>query len=109
MSDFPSEKLPMADIRQQFELAKNDLRLALMFAKLSSTAYSMGRLQHAWDARAKAEAVRQRAVAQLMGALADDDKSVGSMLAEVQTALAGLPSSRSPHFWAPLTVRRSAV
>jgi hypothetical protein len=96
------------NIQQEVELAKSELKLALMFAKVSSTAYSMGRLQHASDARSKAEAVRSRAIAQLTGAVAIGDVAVGSMLDEVQEALACLPSSSEPHFWTRFTVRRSA-
>src|SRR6266849_3227959 len=96
------------NIQQEVELAKNELKLALMFAKVSSAAYSMGRLQHASDARSKAEAVRSRAVAQLTGAVAIGDIVVGSMLDEVQEALACLPSSSEPHFWTRCTLRRSA-
>jgi hypothetical protein len=96
------------NMQQEVELAKNELKLALMFAKVSSAAYSMGRLQHASDARSKAEAVRSRAVAQLTGAVAIGDVAVGSMLDEVQEALACLPSSSDPHFWARFTLRRSA-
>ena len=94
--------------RREVELAKNELKLALMFAKVSSAAYSMGRLQHASDARSKAEAVRSRAVAQLTGGIAVADVAVESMLDEVQEALACLPSSNEPHFWTRLTARRSA-
>ena len=97
------------NIQQEVELAKTELRLALMFAKVSSAAYSTGRLQHASDARSKAEAVRSRAVAQLTGAVAIGDVAVGSMLDEVQEALACLPSSSEPYFWTRFTVRRSAV
>jgi hypothetical protein len=98
-----------SDARQQFELAKKELQLALMFAKVSSAAYSQGKLQHAWDARSKAEAVRARAVAQLVGAVAAGDEAIDTMLGEVQDALATLPSGTEPYLRARPAVRRSAV
>jgi hypothetical protein len=97
------------DARQQFELAKKELQLALMFAKVSSSAYSQVKLQHAWDARSKAEAVRARAVAQLVGAVAAGDEAIDTMLGEVQDALATLPSGTEPYLRARPAVRRSAV
>ena len=98
-----------SEARQQFELAKKELQLALMFAKVSSAAYSQGKLQHAWDARSKAEAVRARAVAQLVGAVAAGDEAIDTMLGEVQDALATLPSGTEPYLRARPAVRRSAV
>lgn len=97
------------DAQQQFELVKKELQLALMFAKVSSSAYSQGKLQHAWDARSKAEAVRARAFAQLVGAVAAGDKAIDTMLGEVQDALASLPSGSEPHWWTRGTIRRTAV
>jgi hypothetical protein len=99
---------PSSETQRQFELAKNELQLALMFAKVSSTAYSQGRLQHAWDARSKAEAVHARAVAQLVGVVSTENKAIESMLGELHEALADLPSSAEPHLWRS-AVRRSAV
>ena len=93
--------------QQTLKSVENELKLALTFVKISSTAYSRGKLQHASDARSKAEAVRSRAVAQLIESLsADEDSaaSVQSMLNEVQSALANLPSSIHPI----LGVRRAA-
>jgi hypothetical protein len=97
------------DAQQQFELAKKELQLALMFAKVSSSAYSQGKLQHAWDARSKAEAVRARAVAQLVGAVAAGDKAIDAMLGEVHDALASLPSGSEQHLWTRSAIRRTAV
>jgi hypothetical protein len=97
------------DAQQQFELAKKELQLALMFAKVSSSAYSQGKLQHAWDARSKAEAVRARAVAQLVGAVAASDEALDAMLGEVQDALATVPSGSEPYFWTRPAFRRTAV
>jgi hypothetical protein len=87
--------------RTQFELAKNELKLALTFAQVSSAAFAVGKLQHASDARCKAEAVRARALAHLIEAAAGGggDEVIQSMLGEVQTALARLPSSNEPYFW----------
>ena len=97
------------EAQRQFELAKRELQLALMFAKVSSSAYSQGKLQHAWDARSKAEAVRARAVAQLVGAVAAEDKAIDTMLGEVQDALATLPSGSESYFWMRPSPRRRAV
>jgi hypothetical protein len=97
------------DAKLQFELAKKELQLALMFAQVSSSAYSQGKLQHAWDARSKAEAVRARAVAQLVGAVAAGDEAIDTMLGEVQDALATLPSGTEPYRWTRQAVRRTAV
>jgi hypothetical protein len=97
------------DAQHQFELAKKELQLALMFAKVSSSAYSQGKLQHAWDARSKAEAVRARAVAQLVDAVAAGDKAIDTILGEVQDALASLPSGSEPYLWTRPAIRRTAV
>ena len=97
------------DAERQFELAKKELQLALMFAKVSSSAYSQGKLQHAWDARSKAEAVRARAVAQLVGAVAAENEAIDTMLGEVQDALATLPPGNQAHLWTRPTIRRTAV
>ena len=97
------------DAQQQFELAKKELQLALMFAKVSSSAYSQGKLQHAWDARSKAEAVRARALAQLVDAVAAGDKAIDTILGEVQDALASLPSGSEPNVWRRPAIRRAAV
>jgi len=108
MSELPGRELTSSDVQQQLELAKSELKLALMFAKVSSTAYSMGRLQHASDARSKAEAVRTRALAQLIRAIAARDagvEAIESILGELQKALAGLPSSSEPYFWVRLSTR----
>jgi hypothetical protein len=93
--------------RQTLKSVENELKLALTFVKISSTAYSMGKLQHAGDARSKAEAVHSRAVAQLIESQSADEDgaaSVQSILNEVQSALANLPSSIPPL----LGVRRAA-
>jgi hypothetical protein len=86
---------------QTLKSVENELKLALTFAKISSTAYSIGKLQHASDARSKAEAVRARAVAQLMESLAveeDTAASIQHVLNDLQSALASLPSSVYPEF-----------
>jgi len=78
---------------------ENELMLALTFVKISSTAYSIGKLQHASDARSKADAVRARAVAQLMESLAVEEQtaaSIQSMLNELHSAFASLPSPAAP-------------
>ncbi|HUJ20106.1 MAG TPA: hypothetical protein VLX58_01235 [Bryobacteraceae bacterium] len=98
MTEQARENLPVRV--RQLEAAKDELKLALMFAKVSSSAYRVGRLQHATDARSKAEAVQARAVAQLTEALDPEDEesadAVKSMLGEVQLALARLSFSTQP-------------
>ena len=88
------------------EVVEDDLKLALTFVRISSAAYSTGKLQHAGDARSKAKVAHARAVAQLLesGAAHRQDPSVESMLKEVQTALSSLPSSVHPALW----MRRAA-
>jgi hypothetical protein len=100
MSDLPRRE-PAAEMRRQLELAKYELDLALMFAKASSNAYVMGKLQHASDTRAKAEAARARAMAQLIAAASgsEGEEAIQSMLGDVQNALDRLPSSNEPYFW----------
>jgi hypothetical protein len=108
MTQPPPEQPAFGAGKQTLQGVENELKLALTFVKISSTAYSMGKLQHASDARSKAEAVRARAVAQLMESLAVEKQtaaSIQSMLNELQTALAGLPSSVYP----ALRVRRVAT
>lgn len=100
---------PTPEAMRQFELAKHELRLALMFAKVSSAAYSQGKLQHAWDARSKAEAVHARAVEQLIGAVSTENKAIESMLGQVKEALDDLPSPAEPYLWTRPSLRRSAV
>jgi len=82
---FPEERL---------ELAESELKVALLFANLSSAAYSTGRLQHATDARCKAEHACTRAAARLAAPeiSAPDAGGVRLMLDQVQGALARLPT-----------------
>jgi hypothetical protein len=108
MTQLPSEQPAFSAGKQTLQGVENELKLALTFVKISSTAYSMGKLQHASDARSKAEAVRARAVGQLMESLAVEEQaaaSIQSMLNELQSALASLPSSVQPS----LQARHAAV
>lgn len=108
MTQLPPEQPAFIAGKQTLKSVENELKLALTFVKISSTAYSMGKLQHASDARSKAEAVRARAVAQLMESLAVEEQtaaSIQSMLNEIQNALASLPSSVYP----ALRVRHAAT
>jgi len=100
---------PSPDVQREFELARSELKLALTFAKVSSAKFAMGKLQHASDARCKAEAVRARAMAHLIEAAAggEGDDAIESMLGEVQEALARLPSSNEPYFWMQRAMRSS--
>jgi hypothetical protein len=84
---------------QTLKSVENELMLALTFVKISSTAYSMGKLQHASDARSKADVIRARAVAQLIESLAVEEQtaaSIQSMLNELHNAFASLPSPPAP-------------
>jgi hypothetical protein len=108
MTQLPPEQPAFNAGKQTLQGVENELKLALTFVKISSTAYSMGKLQHASDARSKAEAARARAVAQLIESLAVEEQtaaSIRSMLNELQTSLAGLPSPVYP----ALRVRRVAT
>ena len=98
----PGEKAGQATL----EFVEDDLKLALAFVEISSAAYSTGRLQHAGDARSKAKAAQERALACLIESSTADqqDASVQSMLKQVQSALSSLPSSASPSLW----MRRAA-
>jgi hypothetical protein len=80
---------------ERLDLAESELKVALFFANLSSAAYSMGRLQHATDARSKAEHACTRAAARLAAPeiAAPDAGGVRVILDEVQGALARLPTS----------------
>jgi hypothetical protein len=106
MTDLPSVQPDKTAGEQTLDFVENDLKLALTFAQISSAAYSTGRLQHAGDARSKAEAARARAVAQLIESLPPSRQaaSVQSMLKEVQSALSSLPPSAAPALW----MRRAA-
>jgi hypothetical protein len=61
----PPEEVDELVYAERLELATSELKVALLFANLSSAAYSMGRLQHATDARSKAQRACTRAVARL--------------------------------------------
>ncbi|HUJ21128.1 MAG TPA: hypothetical protein VLX58_06370 [Bryobacteraceae bacterium] len=85
--------------QEQLELAESELEVALLFANLSSAAYSLGRLHHATDARTKAELACTRAAALLTIPEIDEPEAycVKSMLHEVQGALARLPIAGEFH------------
>jgi len=53
---------------QELELAQGELKVALMFADYSSSAYSRGKLKQAIDARSKARSLCMRATARLNAA-----------------------------------------
>ena len=95
-----TQQLPPREVdemvyQERLELAASELKLALLFANLSSAAYSTGRLQHATDARSKAEHVCSRAAGRLAAPeiAAPDADGVRLILGEVQGALARLPTS----------------
>jgi hypothetical protein len=95
-----TQQLPPKEVvgllyEERLELAERELNVALLFANLSSAAYSTGRLQHATDARSKAEHACTRAAARLAAPeiAAPDAHCIRLMLDEVQGALARLPAS----------------
>lgn len=94
MNNTGTEELDSESSLEELELAERELKAALIFAKFSSTAYSLGKLQHAADARSKAKAACARAAQRLatpeiieVGA-----DSVRSILNEVENTLADLPT-----------------
>jgi hypothetical protein len=102
MTELPSKQSALSAGEQVLDVVENDLKLAMTFTKISSAAYSAGRLQHASDARSKAQAVHERAVAQWKACSAvsiQDAASVQLMLSEVQSALASLPASEHQALW----------
>jgi hypothetical protein len=78
----------------ELELVERELKAALIFAKFSSTSYSLGKLQHATDARSKAKAVCTRAAQRLATpeVIEVGTDSVRLILHEVENALAHLPA-----------------
>jgi hypothetical protein len=80
---------------ERLDLAESELKVALLFANLSSAAYSTGRLQHAADARSKAEHACTKAAARLAAPeiATPHADGVRLILDEVQGALARLPTS----------------
>jgi hypothetical protein len=85
-----------AETAQQLELAERELKAALIFARFSSTSYSTGNLQHATDARSKANAVCARAAQRLSApeVVQVSPDSVKLIWTEVQNALADLTGPR---------------
>jgi hypothetical protein len=91
----PSREVDELVYEERLELAASELKVALLFANLSSAAYSTGRLQHATDARSKALRACDRAATRLAAPeiAAPEADGVRSMLDEVKGALARLPTS----------------
>jgi hypothetical protein len=91
----PSKEVDLLLHEERLELAKRELKVALLFADFSSAAYSTGKLQHATDARCKAEHTCTRAAGRLAAPeiAAPDAQGVRVMLDEVQRVLARLPAS----------------
>jgi len=101
MTEQSSSKPSANTDEQNLEFVEQDLKLAMMFARISSTAYSNGNLLHGGDARSKAKAAHDRAVAQLIESISDpQNASLQSMLKEVQSALSSLPASGYLKTWA---------
>jgi|SRR5579862_9171640 hypothetical protein len=102
MTESPS-KQPAPNAREQaLELVESDLKLALTFIQISTAAYSTGRLQHASDARSKAEVAHARALELWKAASAvsiRDAAAVQFMLSEVQSGLSTLPASARRALW----------
>ena len=51
--------------QEELDLAQGELKVALIFADYSSSAYSRGKLKHAIDARCKAKLLCARVTARL--------------------------------------------
>lgn len=75
---------------------EGELQIALTFAQVSSNAYKRGKLQHAIDARSRAEAAQSRAIADLIESSVPDPGAARSMLANVRHALTRLPPAEDP-------------
>lgn len=95
-----AQQLPRREVddllyEERLDLAKSELKVALFFANLSSASYLTGRLQHATDARSKAEHACTKAKARLEPPeiIAPDADGVRLILDEVHGALARLPTS----------------
>jgi hypothetical protein len=75
------------------ELTLSQLKVARVFADFSLSSYSVGKLQHATDARYKAEYLCRAAAAWLAGPETDKSPSdlAESMLRAVLNTLANLP------------------
>lgn len=86
-----TEELDSESSLHELELVERELKAALIFAKFSSASYSLGKLQHATDARSKAKAVCARAAQRLATPEVGTD-SVRSILSEVENTLAHLPA-----------------
>jgi hypothetical protein len=102
MTELPSKQPPVSAAKMILDVVENDLKLAMTFTKISSAAYSAGRLQHASDAHSKAQAAHARAVAEWKASSAvniQEAASVQLMLNEVQAALSSLPASAHQAMW----------
>jgi hypothetical protein len=102
MTELPSEQRPMSAGTHLLDFVESDLKLAMTFIKISVAAYSVGRLQHASDARSKAQAAHARAAAQWKASPAVNIQNaafVQRMLNEVQDALSNLPASEHQAVW----------
>ena len=99
MTQLPPSELDESLHEERLELAEKELKVALLFANLSSAAYSTGRLQYATDTHSKAHCAWTRAVARLAAPemAAPDARGVRSMLDQVQGALSRLPASGEFH------------
>jgi hypothetical protein len=102
MTELPRKQPVQSAGKQMVDFVENDLKLAMTFIKISSAAYSAGKLQHASDARSKAQAAHARAVAQWKAFSAVNIQEAASMqlmLNDVQGALSALPASAHQAVW----------
>jgi hypothetical protein len=88
MTEYTPGESAFGGYQEQLELAEGALESALFFAGFSLTAYSTGKLQHATDARSKAEILYAMAATRLTASVMWD--SVEPPLDKVRIALARL-------------------
>jgi len=99
MNNLSTDELDATAPEQQLEIAESELKAALIFARFSSSSYTVGNLQHAADARSKANMACARAAQRLAAPeiIQVSTDSVKLILNEVQTALADLHKPRVFH------------
>lgn len=88
----PAPQRTQASQREDVSFAESELKIALLFADLSMTAYRVGRLGRACDTRSKAESLCRRAAARLNAS--ETGTQSHSRLREVLDRLARLPEFR---------------
>ena len=78
---------------EELAFAESELKVALMFADLSLSAYRIGRLKRACDARSKAESLCTKATARLNHL--ENRERADQILRELVDRLASLPQGKT--------------